>query len=335
MERNKTLIYKQYTPLKPVPGEHLVVEDIPFDPKRAPTPGGVTVKNILLSLDPYQRGQMRTLEDQRTYSQPWVEGRPAVVTALSTVLETDHPGFRPGDRIIGFADAAEYADVPALAPEKVLGVLGVPGLAAYVSFFEYVPAPREGKTMLVSAASGAVGQLVGQLGKMHGMKVVGSTGGPDKVAFVTQDLGFDAAWDYKTEPPAEALARLAPEGLDVYYDNVGGELLETALGHMKNYGTIVASGMVSQYNIPDQEKYGVRSLMNIVFKRLSVYGFICSDPQHLEKHGPAFGRDMLTWIAEGKIKTKEEIVHGLDSAPDAFGRMMRGDKFGKMVLKVD
>ncbi|KAK8061766.1 NAD(P)-binding protein [Apiospora phragmitis] len=352
MVRNKTLVYKRYAPLEPVPGEHLVVEDLPFDPDSTPPAGGVTVKNLFLSLDPYQRGQMRRAGDPGTYSQPWVEGYPAVVTALSTVLKTDSPAFSAGDLIIGFANAGEYASVPAeflaasrvvppsppgvtLAPESLLGILGIPGMAAYVSFFEYVKEPRAGKTMLVSAASGAVGQLVGQLSKMHGMKVIGSTGGPEKVAFVTRELGFDGAWDYKTEPVAAALARLAPEGLDVYYENVGGEQLETALEHMKDFGTIIASGMISQYNIPDQDKYGVKNLMNIVLKRLSVHGFICSDPQNLEKYGPTFGRDVLTWLAEGKIKTKEEIVQGLDSAPAAFNRMIRGDKFGKMVLKVD
>ncbi|KAK7984722.1 Zinc-type alcohol dehydrogenase-like protein PB24D3.08c [Apiospora saccharicola] len=352
MVRNKTLIYKRYAPLEPVPGENLAVEDLPFDPAAAPPPGGITVKNTFLSLDPYQRGQMRRAGDPGTYSVPWVEGRPAVVTALSTVLRSDHRAFRAGDQIIGFADAGEYATIPAellaagttravpselpagIAQDALVGALGIPGLAAYVSFFEYVPAPRAGKTMLVSAASGAVGQIVGQLGKMHGMKVIGSTGSPEKVEFVTRELGFDGAWDYRTETTAAALDRLAPEGLDVDYENVGGEMLETALLHMKDFGTIIASGMVSEYNVPDQDKYGVKTLMNIVLKRLSVHGFICGDPHHVQKYGPTFTRDMLTWISEGKIKTRNEVVEGLDSAPDAFIRMLRGDKLGKMVLKV-
>ncbi|KAK8122651.1 hypothetical protein PG984_011321 [Apiospora sp. TS-2023a] len=337
MLRNKTLIYKRYAPLEPVPGENLAVEDLPFDPAAAPPPGGLTVKNTFLSLDPYQRGQMRRAGDPGTYSIPWVEDHPAVVTALSTVLKTDNPAFRPGDQIIGFADAGEYAAIPTellagtravpselpagVAQEALVGALGIPGLAAYVSFFEYVPEPRAGRMMLVSAASGAVGQIVGQLGKMHGMKVIGSTGSPEKVGFVTGELGFDGAWDYRTETTADALVRLAPEGLDVDYENVGGEMLETALVHMKDFGTIIASGMVSEYNVPDQDKYGVKTLMNIVLKRLS-------------KYSPTFTRDMLTWISEGKIKIRNEVVEGLDSAPDAFIRMLRGDKFGKMVLKV-
>ncbi|KAK7914934.1 hypothetical protein PG985_012637 [Apiospora marii] len=346
MVRNKTLIYKRYTPLEPVPGENLAVEDRPFDLDAAPPPGGITAKNTFLSLDPYQRGQMRRAEDPGTYSVPWIEGRPAVVTALSTVLQSGHPTLRAGDQILGFADAGRLLAAgtravppsevpPGVAPEALPGALGIPGLAAYVSFFEYVPAPRAGRTMLVSAASGAVGQIVGQLGKMHGMKVIGSTGSPDKVEFVTRELGFDGAWDYTTETTGAALARLAPEGLDVYYENVGGEMLETALRHMKDFGTIIASGMVSEYNVPDQDKYWVKTLMNIVLKRLSVHGFICGDPHHVQKYGPTFTRDILTWISEGKIKTRNEVVEGLDSAPDAFNRMIRGDKFGKMVIKVD
>ncbi|KAK6836069.1 NADP-dependent oxidoreductase [Apiospora arundinis] len=329
MVRNKTLVYKKYTPYEPVPGEHLTVEDLPFDPESAPPPGGFTLKNIFLSLDPYQRGQIRNPGDQGTYSMPWVEGHPAVVTALSTVLRTDNPGFRVGDLVFGFADAGEYAAVSAeLAaagsrvvppratgqPQVLVGALGVAGLSAYVSFFEFVAEPRAGKTMLISAAAGAVGQIVGQLGKMHGMKVIGSTSSQEKVDFVVNELGFDGAWNRKAETTTEALARLAPEGLDVYYDNVGGEQLETALTLMKDFGTIIASGMITQYNLPDEEKYGVRTLMNIVYKRLSIHGFVCSDPQNLEKYIATFGRDIVTWIAEGKIKTKEEVVEGLDSA---------------------
>jgi len=255
MYNNKTLMYKQYTPYCPVPGKHLTVESRPFDPDAPPPPGGITVKNMLLSFDPYQRGQMRRPGDAGTYSLPWVEGQPAVVTTLSTVLKSDNPGFSPGDLVSAMADAGEYAAVPAelaaqtrvypplppgitIAPSALIGALGVAGLSAYVSFNEFVKEPREGKTIFISAASGGVGQVVGQMAKMQGMKVIGSTGSQDKVDFVVNELGFDAAWNYKTEATGAALDRLAPEGLDVYYDNVGGEQLETALTRMKDYGTI-------------------------------------------------------------------------------------------------
>lgn len=202
------------------------------------------------------------------------------------------------------ADAAEYAAISAemmgyvrllelphgieISPATLLGAMGVPGLSAYVSFFEYVKEPRAGKTLWVSAASGAVGQLVGQFAKMHGMKVIGSTGSQEKVDFVTRDLGFDAAWNYKTEKTADALDRLAPEGIDFYYDNVGGEQLEVALTRMKDFGHIISSGMMSVYMFPDEEKYGIRTGMNIFLKRLTITGFICSDPQNMAKYMGTF-----------------------------------------------
>lgn len=202
------------------------------------------------------------------------------------------------------ANAAEYATISAemmpyvrllelpegvnLSEATLLGALGVPGLSAYVSFYEFVPEPRAGKTLWVSAASGAVGQLVGQIAKMHGMKVLGSTGSDEKVEHVTKELGFDAAWNYKTEKTADALTRLAPEGIDVYYDNVGGEQLEVALTRMKDFGHIISSGMISVYMYPDEEKYGIRTGMNIFLKRLTIHGFVCSDPQHMEKYMATF-----------------------------------------------
>lgn len=255
MHPNQTLIYRSYTPYCPVPGVHLTVEHRPFDPEAPPPPGGITTKNMYLSLDPYQRGQMRLPTDPGTYSAPWIEGEPAVLTTLSAVLRSDHPSFQPGDTVIAMATAGEYAAVPAelaaiarpcpqlppgadIPPATLIGAFGIPGLSAYVSFFEFVRAPRAGKTIFVSAASGGVGQLVGQLATMHGMKVIGSTSSSEKTAFLVDELGFDAAWNYKEENTAAALQRLAPEGLDFYYDNVGGEQLETALTAMKDYGVI-------------------------------------------------------------------------------------------------
>lgn len=348
MLSNKSMIYKSYTPMPvmPVPGEHLAVEDRPFDPEKAPPPGGITIKNSHLSLDPYMRGQMRAPGDAGSYSLPWVEGQPAVVTTLATVLKSDTPTFKPGDRFYGMADAAEYAALPAemmptsrvmelppgidIKPETLVGALGIAGLAAYVSFYEFVKEPRAGKTFWVSAASGASGQIVGQIAKLEGMKVIGSTGSDEKVDFVVKELGFDGAWNYKTERTADALTRLAPEGIDVYYDAVGGEQLETALTRMKDYGQIIASGMIATYHQP----WAIRTALHIVYKRLSVNGFICSDPHMLEKYMPTFPKDMVTWLVQGKVKTKEEVVKGIESAPEAMVRMWTGDKFGKLVIEV-
>ncbi|KAI1393105.1 NAD(P)-binding protein [Hypoxylon trugodes] len=352
MHNNETLIYKRFTAYFPVPGEHLATGSRLFDLEADPPPGGIIIMNRYLSLDPYQRGQIRLPTDMGTYSMPWVEGEPAVLTTLSTVLKSDNPRFKSGDVVIAMANAAKYAAVTAdltemarvlpppqpgmeIAPSKLISTLGVPGLSAYVSFFEFIHEPRRGKTIWISAASGGVGQIIGQLAKMNGMKVIGSTGSAEKVGFLIKELGFDAAWNYKTETTAAALQRLAPEALDIYYDNVGGEQFETALVAMKDYGTIVSSGMVSQCNRPVEEKYGIRTGMNIFLKRLTIYGFVCSDPHNMEKYLASFGTDMISWICQGKIKTKEEVVVGISNAPEAFVRMLRGEKFGKMVLKVD
>lgn len=336
-----------------MPGEHLAIESRPFDQAAPAPPGGITIKNTYLSLDPYQRGQMRAPGYVGSYSIPWVEGEPAVLMTLATVLKSDSPTCKPGNFVLAMAAAGEYAAVPAemvasvrvmsmpeivdadIAPPTLLGARGVAGLSAYVSFHEFVKEPRAGKTIWISAASGGVGQFVGQMAKISGMKVIGSTGSQEKVDFVVKELGFDKAWSHKTEKTADALSRLAPEGIDVYYDNVGGEQLEVALTRMKDFGQIISSGMVAVYNDPDEKKYGIRTGMNIFLRRLTINGFVCSDPQNMEKYMPSFATDMVTWIAQGKIKTKEEVMVGTDNAPDALVRMWKGDKFGKMVMKID
>lgn len=351
MVPNKCLIYKRYTVGWPVPGEHLTLEDRPFDPEAPPPPNGFTVKNHYLSFEPYQRGQMRLATDQVDYSIPWTEDQPALLSTLATVLKSNNEAFKPGDLINATTWAGEYAVVPAemaalaypypppppgvnISQPTLIGALGMAGMTAYISFNEYVKEPRAGKTFLVSAASGGVGQIVGQLAKMHGMKVIGSTGSQEKVDFVVKELGFDGAWNYKEEKTADALKRLAPEGIDVYYDNVGGEQLETTLLHMNHFGQIVVSGMISIYNDLEGQRYGVQTLMEFVFRRLTMTGFIFTDEKH-RKYLDTFAKDMVTWLAEGKIKTKEHVLVGMESAPEALIKVWKGEKFGKMVLKVD
>ncbi|KAI1316485.1 NAD(P)-binding protein [Xylariaceae sp. FL0255] len=357
MYYNKTLIYQRYTQNMPVPGEHLVVESCPFDPDDDPPAGGFTVKNLYLSLDPYMRGQMRQTDLTATYSTPWTEGQPAVVTALSVILKSNNPAVKAGDLVYALTNASEYAMVPSqlaaftkkypfaytgsvplqlpagIAPSALIGALGVAGLSAYASFFEFVPEARLGKTLVVSAAAGGVGQLIGQIAKMQGMKVIGSTGSDEKVDFVVRELEFDAAWNYKTESTACALKRLAPEGVDVYYDNVGGEQLETALRHMKNYGIVIMSGMMSELNKSSRDLYGVKSLVEVILRRLKLCGFVSTDPEMLGKYATPFEQDMGRWLVEGRIKTKEEVVDGIENSPLAFINMLQGNKFGKMVVK--
>ncbi|KAI0153312.1 putative zinc-type alcohol dehydrogenase-like protein PB24D3.08c [Xylariaceae sp. FL1272] len=346
---NQTVVYKAYADGMPIAGKTLAIEPRAFDCEAPPPVGGLTVKNLYLSFDPWQRAQMRLPDNADTYSRPWAENTPAEVIGISEVLKSDNPRFGPGDTIIGFTAAGEYSRIPeALAAESrmlpqlgtgiplhtLINIVGAPGMAAYNSFFEYIPKPYHNKTICISAASGAVGQLVGQLCKLHQMRVIGSTGSEEKVAFVVNEIGYDAAWDYHSESAASALDRLAPEGLDIYYDNVGGEQLETALSRMKDFGTVVVSGMISQVNVPDDQKYGVKTLLNIVYRRLKVQGFVCSDIGLLAKYMSSFETDMIKWYLEGKIQTREHVVSGMENAIEAWLTMFNGEKIGKVVLKL-
>lgn len=189
--------------------------------------------------------------------------------------------------------------------------------------------PKKGETLFISAASGAVGQLVGQLGKEFGLRVIGSAGSDEKVAYL-KTIGFDEAFNYKTENINEALSRTCPDGIDVYFENVGGETLEAAINHMNVFGRIVGCGMISQYNT--QDLYGVKNLVNIVGKRLRFQGFIVSDHPELE---PEFLTKVIALLKEGKFKYRETISEGIETTPEALLDVLKGNNFGKQVVKVD
>jgi NADPH-dependent curcumin reductase CurA len=252
MVANKAMIFKKIPTGMPVAGEHITVETREFDPSIAAPPGGLVLKNHHLSLDPFMRGQMRD-PSVKSYSTPWILDQPALCATISTVLASDREGISPNDLVFAMSSASEYSIVPAPAsrmtrvlknppgmeipPSTLLGALGTPGWTAYASFYEYLQ-PEEGQTFFVSAASGGVGQVVGQIAKMHGMKVIGSVGSEEKAKFVVDELGFDSAFIYKNESTKAALQRLAPDGIDVYYDNVGGEQLDDTLTMMTKSGTV-------------------------------------------------------------------------------------------------
>jgi NADPH-dependent curcumin reductase CurA len=218
-------------------------------------------------------------------------GKPITNGAVATVIKSDNPKFHSGDVIkLPLSDTVEYAALNHTAaeaanvldneydldPKLFVGALGMPGLTAYSSFYE-IGAPRKGETIFISAASGAVGQLVGQLAKHEGLKVIGSVGDDKKLDFITKDLNFDGGFNYKKESASDALKRLAPNGIDIYYENVGGEQLEAAIAKMNDFGRIIACGMISQYNNTPDQAYGVRNLMMVVAKRLKMQGFIVGD----------------------------------------------------------
>ncbi|KAF2107621.1 hypothetical protein BDV96DRAFT_506064 [Lophiotrema nucula] len=348
MVQNKGIIFKQVPSGWPVPGQDLVVEDRPFDLEQSPPEGGITAKIYYASFDPYQRGRMRPAH-VKSYAPAFQLGKPITNRVISKVIKSDTPKFQPGDVIISsevsnieeysaldknfVAKARKLENPYKLDPKIFLGALGMPGLTAWSSFYE-IGQPKKGETIFISAASGAVGQLVGQLAKHEGLKVIGSVGDDNKLDFIKNDLKFDGGFNYKKEKPTEALARLAPDGIDIYYENVGGEQLEAALNNMNNFGRIIACGMISQYNLKPDELYPIRNIMQVVAKRLTIRGFIVSD----ENMGPKYFKDhqekLQKWIADGTFKSQLSVTEGIDNGVDGLLGMFKGENFGKAVLQI-
>lgn len=251
MVQNKGLIFKSVPEGWPKPGENLAIETREFDLDTAPPSGGITTKNYHVSFDPYQRGRMRA-PGKKSYSPPFELGKAITNSAVAKVLKSDLSKFQEGDLITGMLPTEEYSAISGevannmcrklenpydLDPRLFIGALGMPGLTAYSSFYA-IGQPKKGETIFVSAASGAVGQIVGQLAKHESLTVIGSVGSDEKLDFIKKDLKFDDGFNYKKEKPADALARLAPDGIDIYYDNVGGEQLDAALLAINNFGRI-------------------------------------------------------------------------------------------------
>lgn len=347
MVQNKGLIFKEAPDGVPVPGKHFKIEARDFDDSTTPE-GGITIKHYYASFDPYQRGRMRKPEI-KSYSPPFTLGQPMQGSGVATVLASGLPEYKKGDLVIGIMPIEEYSTLSEAALkaygikklENPLGLdlkhfisaLGMPGLTAYSSFYD-IGKPKKGETIFISAASGAVGQIVGQLAKREGLKVIGSVGSDEKLKFIKEELKFDEGFNYKKEKPAEALKKLAPDGIDIYYENVGGEQLEAAIDALNNKGRIIGCGMVAEYNLPDDKKYHVRNLMQIVAKRLTIRGFIVGD----EDMGPVYRKErdenVSKWLKEGSIVTKFGIVDGIDNAAEGWLGMLQGKYLGKVVLKI-
>jgi NADPH-dependent curcumin reductase CurA len=348
MVQNKGVIFKDVPEGWPKPGHDLAVEvrDIDLDQKLPE--GGLLVKNFYASLDPYMRGRMRA-PGKKSYSPPFELGKPITNKSIFKVVKSNSDKFKEGDVLIsqGVTPIEEYSvfDKNTVAsinklenpynldPKHFLGALGMPGLTAWSSFYE-IGAPKKGETIFISAASGAVGQLVGQLAKHEGLKVIGSFGDDKKLDFITSELGFDAGFNYKTEKPADALARLAPDGIDIYYENVGGEQLEAAINAMKDFGRIIACGMISQYNSKPEDVYPIRNLMQVVAKRITMRGFIVGDANMGPRHYKDHQEKLQKWLSEGTFKAKLSVTEGIDGAVDGFLGMLSGKNFGKAVLQI-
>ena len=305
-------------------------------PMPTPGTGEVLVRNLYMSVDPYMRGRML---DQPSYVQPFQVGQPLDGGCVGAVVQSQGRKFQVGDHVLGrkgwreyyVSDGAELTKIdPNLAPvQTYLGTLGMPGLTAYVGLLD-IGRPKAGETVFVSAAAGAVGTVVCQIAKLKGCRVVGSAGSPDKVAWLREVAGVDAAFNYKEVGSLTAeLGKHCPNGLDVYFENMGGAHLEAALEHINSFGRIVLCGMISHYNETTPSS-GPRNLRFAVRKRLTLTGFIVSD--HLERQAQ-FYADMGAWIAADKIKWQETIMAGIENAPKAFIGLFKGENVGKMLVR--
>lgn len=303
-----------------------------------PAAGEVLVKNLYMSVDPYMRGRMR---EDAVYAQAYAVNEVMYGGAIGEVIESKDPSLTAGDIVLNQKAWQDRFVAPANTLVKLkpfdraqlslyMGTLGMPGLTSYVGLFKFGE-PKAGDTVFVSAASGAVGANVCQIAKLKGCRVIGSCGSDEKAQWLKDECGVDEVINYKTcGDLSAALAAVAPEGIDVYFENVGGDHLQAAINSMNPYGRIAACGMISGYNSANPEP-GPNNLMLIVGKKIRITGFIVSD--HVDMRD-AFLSEMIPWIQAGKIKSHETVVEGIDHAVDAFLGLFHGNNFGKMVVKL-
>ena len=304
-------------------------------PAPVPNDGEALVRNRWLSLDPYMRGRM---SDAKSYVPPAALDAVMVGQTVGEVIESRDPSLRPGDTVLtqlgwqlyGVARAADLHKIDASrAPASCyLGVLGMPGITAWFGLFD-IGQPKSGETLVVSAASGAVGSVVGQLGKIHGCRVVGIAGGPAKCDYVVRELGFDACIDYKAGGLLDALRAHCPNGVDVFFDNVGGEILDTLLRVMNVHSRIVVCGLIAEYNAT--EPYGYRMMRSVLVNRIRMQGMIVFD--WASRYGEAM-KGLGALLADGKLKYRESVVDGIENAPRGLIALLKGENFGKQLVRL-
>jgi len=334
---NRRVLLKSRPVGEPKPTDFEIV-DAPL-PK--PGDGEVLIRTIWLSLDPYMRSRMN---DVKSYSAPVELGGVMTGGTVGEVVESRSPAFSPGDFVLSYggwqthhvakasAQPGPFGPLkldPKIAPiSTALGVLGMPGMTAYVGLYD-IGQPKAGETVVVSAAAGAVGSAVGQLAKIRGARAVGIAGSPDKCEYVVKELGFDACVSYRSSDLVAALKDACPKGIDVYFDNVGGDVLKAVLRLVNPFARIPLCGLISQYNATEMPPGP--NWAPVLVNRLTVRGFIVSD--HADRL-PAFLADASRWVREGRLKYREDIVEGLDQAPRAFIGLLSGKNLGKMLVKV-
>src|SRR5579871_2077371 len=306
-----------------------------------PTPGDgqVLLRTIWLSLDPYMRGRM---SDAPSYAAPVPIGGVMEGGTVSEVIASNNPAFAKGDIVVertgwqthALSDGKGLTKIdPKLAPiSTAVGVLGVPGLTAYVGLLD-IGKPQRGETVVVAAALGAVGSAVGQIAKIKGARAVGIAGGKDKCAYVKNELGFDECLDHRDPDFAAKLKGACPKGIDVYFENVGGAVFEAVFPLLNNFARVPVCGLIAHYNDrqPAAPKWAGAMMFAVLTKRLTIRGFIVSD---FAARRNDFLRDMSGWVREGKVKYKEFVTDGLDSAPEAFMGLLKGANFGKQLVRV-
>ncbi|MEU8823469.1 NADP-dependent oxidoreductase [Streptomyces sp. NPDC048636] len=307
-------------------------------PVAEPGPGEILVRNLYMSVDPYMRGRMN---DVKSYVPPFQLDQPMEGGAVGKVLVSNADGIEVGDHVLHSSGWREYAVVADKSAVKVspetaplpayLGVLGMTGLTAYAGLLE-VASFKEGDAVFVSGAAGAVGSQVGQIAKLKGAsRVIGSAGTDEKVRLLVDEYGFDAAFNYKTGSVTEQLKEAAPDGIDVYFDNVGGDHLEAAIDRLNLHGRITVCGMIAQYNVTEPPA-APRNLGLVIGKRLRIQGMLVSDHQHLKEQ---FFEEVGAWVRDGELRYRETVVKGVENGVDAFLGVLRGDNIGKMIVSFE
>jgi|ERR1051326_9116561 NADPH-dependent curcumin reductase CurA len=306
------------------------------EPVREPGDGEVLIKIEYISLDPAMRGWIR---EGKSYIPPVEIGQVMRAGAVGKVIASKNPKFAVGDHVVGMLGVQEYAISdgrgltkvdPNIAPLPLyLGLLGMPGITAYFGLLD-ICQPQAGETVVVSAAAGAVGAVVGQIAKLKGCRAVGIAGSPEKCSYVVKELGYDAAVDYKKENVYTALQQHCPKGIDIYFDNVGGEILDAALALLARRARIAICGAISQYNNTGPVR-GPANYMSLLVNHARMEGFVVTD--YAERWGEA-ARELAGWYLTSKLKSREDVVPGLETFPETLLKLFTGENFGKLILKV-
>jgi len=344
--QNAAVIFVDYPSGYPEIGKHIkYVKDRTIDLDTVDTQGGIVTKNLVISIDPYMRGRMRPAEI-KSYTPSFELNQPLTNFFVGKVVKSDNPRFQIGQYVNGFGGYEEYTVHPKAQTDLLriisdaelklglplttwVGAAGMPGQTAYHGFY-HIGEPKKGDTIFVTGASGAVGQIVGQLAKREGLTVIGSAGSDDKVKWLQTELNFDHAFNYKTANVKAELAKFNP--LNIYFDNVGGDQLEAAIDAAAAHARFVECGMISQYNQPDA--HGIRNLISVVGKRLKLQGFIILDKAKDLSFQQEFYSKVPKWIANGELKIKEDVTKGLENAPEAVVGIFQGKNFGKAVIQI-